>query len=77
MFAFLSSKGELIVKLPSEKVDALTASGNGERSHPARGRPMKEWIALNEASKLKWLDLARESMDFVSQRKKPMKGNAK
>ena len=67
-FAFMSSKGEFIVKLPRERVDTLVALGKGERCDPARGRPMKEWVALNETSKLKWLDLERESMDFVSQK---------
>jgi TfoX/Sxy family transcriptional regulator of competence genes len=63
MFAFLSSKNELILKLPKERVDALVASGNGARCDLGRG-PMKEWIALNEKSN--WLDTAKESMKFVS-----------
>lgn len=69
IFAFLSSKGELIVKLPRDRVDELVASGNGARCDLGRGA-MKEWIALNEKSN--WLNAARESMGYVSKRQSPL-----
>jgi hypothetical protein len=68
MFAFLSSKDQLIVKLPKDRVDALVASGNGVRCDMGRG-PMNEWIAINEKSN--WLGTAKESLKFVSQKRTP------
>jgi hypothetical protein len=56
----------LIVKLPRQRVDALIASGDGERFDPGHGRLMKEWLALNPTSRQEWLPLAREAMRFVN-----------
>ena len=67
IFAMLSSEGRLVVKLPGERVDALVASGEGERFDPRRdGRLMKEWLALAPTSRLDWLSLAREARAFVA-----------
>jgi hypothetical protein len=42
IFAMLS-QGRLVVKLPRQRVDALVATGDGERFDPRRdGRVMKE-----------------------------------
>ena len=38
IFAMISSKGEFVVKLPMDRVDALVASGTGERFTPGHGR---------------------------------------
>ena|SRR5579862_8612179 len=65
MFAFLSSKGELVLKLPKTKVDSLISSGDGERCELKKGRPMKEWVVLSPKSEFNWLDLAYESAKFV------------
>ena len=65
MFAFLSSKDELVVKLPEDRVNALVKSGCGARCDPSHGRPMKQWLAINEKSDSLWLTLAKESMEFV------------
>ena len=65
MFAFLSSKGEFVVKLPEARVSSLTASGDGVRCELKEGRPMKEWVVLNPKSERDWLDLAYESTKFV------------
>ena len=66
IFAMIDSKGEFVVKLPRERVDALVALGVGARFEPARGRVMKEWLAVDPASNEEWLSLAREAMRFVS-----------
>jgi hypothetical protein len=59
--------GNLVVKLPKPRVDALVASGDGERFDPRHdGRVMKEWVTLQPTSKEEWLSLAREAMEFVS-----------
>lgn len=60
-------KGKLVVKLPKARVDALIASGNGERFDPRQdGRLMKEWISIEPTSTDEWLPLAREAMEFVA-----------
>ena len=64
IFAMLV-RGKLVVKLPKSRVDTLVASGDGERFDANRGRPMKEWLALDPVSQEAWLPLAREAMQFV------------
>lgn len=67
IFAMLSSQRRLVVKLPRQRVDALVASGDGERFDPRRdGRVMKEWLALAPTSPLEWLSLALEARAFVA-----------
>ncbi len=66
IFAMLV-RGQLVVKLPKARVDALVASGDGERFDPRHdGRLMKEWIVIAPASEVEWLPLAREAMEFVA-----------
>lgn len=65
IFAMVNSKGQFTVKLPKQRVDALIASGDGERFDPGHGRLMKEWVAVAPTSKLEWLALAQEAMAFV------------
>src|SRR5215472_10731565 len=61
IFAMLV-RGKLVVKLPRPRVDALIASGEGERFDPRHdGRLMKEWVSLEPTSKVEWLPLAREA----------------
>ena len=66
IFAMLV-KNQLVVKLPKSRVDALVASGDGERFDPQHnGRLMKEWLVLNPTSQKEWLPLAQEAMQFVA-----------
>jgi TfoX/Sxy family transcriptional regulator of competence genes len=66
IFAMLV-RGKLVLKLPRMRIDALVASGEGERFDPRRnGRVMKEWIVLEPDSQEEWLSLAKEAMEFVS-----------
>ena len=58
-------KQRLLVKLPRQRVDALVASGDGERLETSDGRAMKEWLSLDPASGIEWLPLAQEALDFV------------
>ena len=64
IFAMLT-KDRLVVKLPRDRVDALVASGDGERLDPGHGRVMKEWLSLDPASGEDWEALAREALGFV------------
>lgn len=65
IFAMLV-RGELVVKLPRQRVDALVASGDGTRFDTGGGRVMKEWLKVEPASRKPWLALATEAMDFVA-----------
>jgi hypothetical protein len=65
IFAMLV-RGRLVVKLPARRVDALIASGAGQRYAPRPSRFMKEWVSLDPASADEtWLPLAREALEFV------------
>jgi hypothetical protein len=64
-FAMLT-RGRVVVKLPSPRVDSLVKSGDGARFDGNKGRPMREWFTLDPASTLDWESLAREALDFVS-----------
>ncbi len=60
-------QGKLVVKLPKPRVDALIASGDGERFDPRHdGRLMKEWVSVEPTSEEEWLPLAKEAMEFVA-----------
>lgn len=57
----------LVVKLPKRRVDALIAAGDGQRFDPKKnGQLMKEWIVIEPASKVEWLTLAKEAMEYVA-----------
>jgi len=66
IFAMIDSRREFVVKLPSRRVEALIASGIGERLDPGRGRLMKEWLVVSPACQEEWLPLAREALAFVA-----------
>ncbi len=65
IFAMLV-RGQLVVKLPKRRVDALIGAGEGEPFDAGRGRPMKEWLAVARTQEENWLPLAREAMEFVA-----------
>jgi hypothetical protein len=64
IFAMMSSKGEIVVKLSEERVGALVAAGKGSRFDPGRGRVMKEWLVVT-ADHTSWLPLAREARKLL------------
>ena len=64
IFAMLSG-GELVVKLPRERVDELVAAGTGKPFDAGRGRVMKEWVAIAPDRSRRWAALAREARAFV------------
>jgi hypothetical protein len=66
IFAMLGREGELIVKLPKDRVDELVASGDGARFDPRKdGRLMKEWVTIPVRHSPGWQDLANEAPGFV------------
>ena len=64
IFAFISSKGAFVVKLPRERARKLIAARHAVAFDPGRGRVMKEWIAVRLPA-AKWPSLAREARKFV------------
>jgi hypothetical protein len=66
VFAMLGADGELVVKLPKERVDELVASGVGARFDPRRdGRLMKEWATVPVSRGRQWGRLLGEAFEFV------------
>ncbi|HEY6783361.1 MAG TPA: TfoX/Sxy family protein [Gemmatimonadales bacterium] len=64
IFAMLV-RGQLVVKLPRERVAALVDSGLGAQFDPRRdGRLMKEWVVI-AGDEPPWVDVAREACEFV------------
>jgi hypothetical protein len=67
IFAMLV-RGELVLKLPGDRVQSLVDSGDGAHFDAGKGRPMREWLALSPTSPEPWLALAEEAMTFVASR---------
>jgi hypothetical protein len=65
IFAMLVN-GELVEKLPKDRVDSLAASGVGHNFDPGHGRFMKEWIAVSPKEARRWPGLVEEARDFVA-----------
>ncbi|MCD9880029.1 MmcQ/YjbR family DNA-binding protein [Streptomyces guryensis] len=74
IFAMLV-RGQLVVKLPGERVDGLVDGGEGGNFDANKGTPMKEWFALSPDSTLDWSPLAREALAFVGGRHKGPAGD--
>ncbi len=59
-------RGRLVLKLPEHRVTELTLAGEGDPFDANKGKPMREWLSLRPESKLDWLPLAREALDFAA-----------
>jgi hypothetical protein len=64
IFAMLV-RGELVVKLPEDRVVYLVAAGFGRRFDPGQGKPMREWLAVPAAAATRWPGLISEAREFV------------
>lgn len=56
--------GNLIAKLPADRVEAMIAEGTGEAFSPA-GRRFREWVQVAERNPERWALLLEESRLFV------------
>lgn len=70
IFAMLV-KGELVVKLPKNRVEELTVSRVGHHFDPGQGRLMKEWVAVPLEASRPWRALVKEAHAFVESLTKP------
>jgi TfoX/Sxy family transcriptional regulator of competence genes len=67
IFAMLAG-GELVVKLPKNRVDELVDSGVAKRFDAGKGRPMKEWASSAPTASRRWKALVEEARAFVGSR---------
>ena len=67
IFAMLV-RGELVVKLPKDRVDALVETGAARRFDAGKGRPMKEWASVPASASRRWKRLVEEARVFVGGR---------
>jgi hypothetical protein len=63
-FVMQTKKGELVYKLPRERVVALTETGGGVAWDPGHGRAMKEWLSVLP-EKVDVVALGKEAKAFV------------
>ena len=64
LFAFVSSRGQFVVKVPKTRVEEMVVAREAEPFDPGHGRLMKEWAAVR-SSRVDWIELAREAHRFV------------
>ena len=65
-FASLEHRtGDLIVKLPADRVNQMIAAGEAEPFAPA-GRRFKEWALITNREEATWEALLHDALAFVS-----------
>ena len=68
LFAVQHKGDQLLLKLPTERVEAMIATGKGAPfSAGMAGRVMKEWVLAQPEVAEDWLRLAAEAEAFVRQ----------
>lgn len=65
IFAMVT-RGRIVLKLPPKRVSALISAGHGSPFDAGKGRPMREWVVLEEGAYENLLSLAQEARAFVS-----------
>lgn len=58
-------KGRLVVKVSPERAVWLRGAGLAEAFDPGHGRVMKQWVAVDPAAALDWVELSREALAYV------------
>ncbi|MEU4497534.1 MmcQ/YjbR family DNA-binding protein [Streptomyces sp. NPDC023998] len=56
--------GDLVVKLPRERVEELITAGIGKPFAPA-GRTFREWVLIDDRDEARWTELIDEALLFV------------
>ncbi len=65
-FYGFATGADLVVKLPSSRVDELIHSDRGLPRSPRPGRPMKEWVRIPAPDEESCLSYLLEARTFVS-----------
>ena len=65
-FYAFATAADLVIKLPSSRVDELIDSGRGLPCSPRPGRPMKEWVRIPTPDEESCLSYLLEARTFVS-----------
>lgn len=60
------SSGNLVVKLPKDRVSELIEAGEGAPFAPA-GKVFREWVLVDSDDDERWTELLEESLSFVSE----------
>ena len=63
LFAMLV-RDELVVKLPAARCLELVTAGTARSFDRGQGRPLREWVCLEQVDERLWLALAREALAF-------------
>lgn len=56
--------GNLIVKLPADRVESMIDAGAGDAFAP-NGRRFREWVVITDRDEARWESLLFEARDFV------------
>jgi hypothetical protein len=73
IFAMLV-RGELVVKLPRQRVDDLVASGSARWFDAGKGRPLREWASVATTDAPSWAEIVAEAYAFVGSIGRPSGG---
>ena len=60
-------RGDLVVKLPGQRVAELVGAGHGEHFTANKGTPMREWFAAGPDCPVPWSSLAADALTFARQ----------
>ena len=58
-------RGQLVLKLPEQRVSDLVAAGHGIPFDANKGVPYREWFSLAPDDNHDWLKLAAEALEFA------------
>jgi hypothetical protein len=58
-------KGDIIVKLPAERVTELVSLGEGLSYDPGTGKPMKNWVLIPVSRKESWIKYIEEAKNHA------------
>ena len=64
MFAMFH-KGELLVQLSPERVQAVIKAKQGKAHDPGTGKPMKDRVLIQASKKKSWVKFCEESLKYV------------